>query len=82
MPLTAMSHVHDFIPGIAPTGMPLVLLHGSGGDENELVPLAADLAPESPALAVRGGIPFDGGFAFSIACRIGRSTKPMSSRVP
>jgi hypothetical protein len=44
--------------------MPLVLLHGSGGDEDELVPLAADLAPGSPILAVRGGMAFDGGFAF------------------
>jgi predicted esterase len=40
--------------------MSLVLLHGSGGDEHELVPLAADLAPASSILAVRGGIPFDG----------------------
>ena len=28
------------------------------------MPLAGDLAPGSPILAVRGGIPFDGGFAF------------------
>ena len=28
------------------------------------MPLAANLAPGSPILAVRGGIPFDGGFAF------------------
>jgi phospholipase/carboxylesterase len=41
-----------------------VLLHGSSGDERELVPLAGDLAPGSSILAVRGGIPFDAGFAF------------------
>jgi phospholipase/carboxylesterase len=65
MPLTAMSHVHDFIPGCGPAEAPLlVLLHGSGGNERELVPLAGDLTPGSPILAVRGGIRFDGGFAF------------------
>jgi phospholipase/carboxylesterase len=37
---------------------------GSGGNEHELVPFAADVAPGSPILAVRGGIPFDGGFVF------------------
>jgi phospholipase/carboxylesterase len=41
-----------------------VLLHGSSGDERELVPLAGDLAPGLPIVAVRGGIPFDAGFAF------------------
>jgi phospholipase/carboxylesterase len=59
-----MSHVHHFIPSTDPARMPLVLLHGSGGDEHELVPLAADLAPEAPILGIRGSIPFDGGFAF------------------
>lgn len=59
-----MAHIHHFIPGPDPDKPPLVLLHGSGGDEHELVPLAADLAPGSSILAVRGGIPFDGGFAF------------------
>ena len=62
--MTAMAHIHHFIPGSDPAKPPLVLLHGSGGDEHELVPLAADLAPGSPILAIRGGIPFDGGFAF------------------
>ena len=58
------SRTHQFIPGFNPTMLPLVVLHASGGDERELVPLAGDLAPGSPILAVRGGIPFDGGFAF------------------
>ena len=62
--MTAMAHIHHSIPGTDPARIPLVLLHGSGGNEHELVPLAADLAPGSPILAVRGGIPFDGGFAF------------------
>ena len=59
-----MSHVHRFSPGSNVATPPLVLLHGSGGNEHELVPLADDLAPGSPVLAVRGGIPFDDGYAF------------------
>lgn len=43
---------------------PLVLLHGSGGDEHELIPLATELAPESPILGLRGSVAFDGGYAF------------------
>ena len=62
--MTTMAHTAHFVPGTNPTRLPLVLLHGSGGNERELAPLAGDLAPGSPILAVRGGIPFDGGFAF------------------
>jgi phospholipase/carboxylesterase len=40
------------------------LLHGSGGDEHHLVPLAEKLAPGSPMLGVRGTVAIDGGFAF------------------
>jgi phospholipase/carboxylesterase len=46
------------------TGVPIVLLHGSGGDEHELIPLAAELAPGSPTLGLRGTVEIDGGFAF------------------
>jgi len=62
--MTATSHTHIFIPGTDPIRVPLVLLHGSGGDEQELVPLAADIAPGSPILGTRGTVPIDGGFAF------------------
>lgn len=58
------THVHHFIPGTDPTRAPLVLLHGSGGHEHDLVPLAEELAPGSPILGVRGTVAIDGGFAF------------------
>ena len=43
---------------------PLVLLHGSGGDEHYLVSLAEELAPGSPILGLRGIVAIDGGLAF------------------
>jgi phospholipase/carboxylesterase len=59
-----MSHAYHFIRGANPTKPPLVLLHGSGGDERELEPLAVDVAPGSPIPRGSCGIPFNGGFAF------------------
>jgi phospholipase/carboxylesterase len=35
-----LGFVHRFIPGREPTRAPLLLLHGTGGDEDDLVPLA------------------------------------------
>jgi predicted esterase len=55
---------HLPIAGTDPIKPPLVLLHRSGGDEHELVRLAADIALGSPILGIRGTVPMDGGFAF------------------
>ena len=41
-------HTHHFIAGTDPAKSPLVLLQGSGGNENDLVPLVDELAPGSP----------------------------------
>jgi phospholipase/carboxylesterase len=57
-------HTHHFIAGTDPAKSPLVLLHGSGGNEHDLGPLAEKLAPGSPVIAVRGNVAIDGGFAF------------------
>jgi phospholipase/carboxylesterase len=62
--MSMTSHSHLFIPGTEPIRPPLVLLHGFGGDEHELVPLAAGVAPGSPTLGIRGAVPFDGGCAY------------------
>jgi phospholipase/carboxylesterase len=43
---------------------PLVLLHGSGGCETSLMAFARCVAPERVAFAVRGSVPWEGGFAF------------------
>jgi phospholipase/carboxylesterase len=58
-----MPHHHRFIAVAEPSHTPLLLLHGSGGTETDMVPLAAQLAPCSMAVAVRGAVPWDGGYA-------------------
>jgi len=62
--MTDEPHVHQFIAGTSQDKTPLVLLHGFGGDERDLVPLAERLAPGSSVLAIRGTVSIDGGFAF------------------
>jgi phospholipase/carboxylesterase len=43
---------------------PLVLLHGSGGDETSLLAFARAVAPGRVAFGVRGPVAWEGGFAF------------------
>ena len=62
--MTQASHAHLFVPGNDQAKPPVVLLHGSGGNERDLLPLAEELSPGAPILAVRGAVPFDDGYAF------------------
>jgi phospholipase/carboxylesterase len=45
---------HVWLPGSG--APPLLLLHGTGGDEHDLLPLREYLAPTSPVLSVRGTV--------------------------
>ena len=54
--LTQLSHVHRFIPATSPRKPPLLLLHGTGGDENDLVPLGQAVAPGAALLSPRGKV--------------------------
>jgi phospholipase/carboxylesterase len=51
-----LSFIHRFEPGNRLEAPPLLLLHGTGGDENDLVPLGRAVAPGSPLLSVRGKV--------------------------
>jgi len=51
-----LSYHHRFEPGSDPAAPPLLLLHGTGGDENDLIPLAQKLAPGSALLSPRGDV--------------------------
>lgn len=51
-----MTFAHRWIPATAP-GLPtLLLLHGTGGDENDLIGLGGDLLPGAALLSPRGQV--------------------------
>jgi phospholipase/carboxylesterase len=51
-----LSFVHRFESGADPGGPPLLLLHGTGGDESDLLPLGRAVAPGSALLSPRGKV--------------------------
>jgi phospholipase/carboxylesterase len=51
-----LSFIHRFEPGSEPGRPPLLLLHGTGGDEGDLVPLGRAMAPGSALLSPRGKV--------------------------
>lgn len=49
-----LARPHVWLPGTGST--PLLLLHGTGGDEHDLLGLREHLAPDAPTLSVRGTV--------------------------
>jgi len=50
------SFIHRFVPAATAGRPPLLLLHGTGGDENDLLPLGEAIAPGSALLSPRGKV--------------------------
>jgi phospholipase/carboxylesterase/glyoxalase family protein len=51
-----LGFVHRYLPGEDESGPTLLLLHGTGGNEEDLVPLGETLAPNAAFLSPRGKV--------------------------
>ena len=56
MSATTQSFIHRFEPATQPGRPPILLLHGTGGNENDLIPLGQAVAPGSALLSPRGQV--------------------------
>ena len=55
-----LGFIHRYIPAADATRPPLLLLHGTGADEHDLIPLGEMLAPGAALLSPRGKVLEDG----------------------
>jgi phospholipase/carboxylesterase len=53
---TAPSFTYRHVPGTDAARPPLLLLHGTGGDENDLIPLGQMIAPGAAIVSPRGKV--------------------------
>src|ERR1700690_2131823 len=51
-----LSFIHRFERGARPASRPLFILHGTGGDEDNLLPIGKMIAPGAPLLSPRGKV--------------------------
>jgi len=54
--MSTLSFTHLYYPPAAPGAPTLLMLHGTGGNEHDLVPLASDLLPRAGILSPRGKV--------------------------
>ena len=56
MTATPLGFTHRFVPGSDPAAPPLLMLHGTGGNEDDLLPLGQSLSGGSALLSPRGQV--------------------------
>ena len=54
--MVELSHLHRFEPATLPGRPAVLLLHGTGGDENDLLLLGRTVAPGSALISPRGQV--------------------------
>jgi phospholipase/carboxylesterase len=54
--MSDLGFIHRFVPGSGATSRVLLLLHGTGGDENDLLSLGRSLDPDAALLSPRGKV--------------------------
>jgi len=67
----AGTYLHKFEAGTDPAAPPLLLLHGTGGTEHDLLPLGRTLSPGSALLSPRGNVNENGAARFFARVREG-----------
>ena len=51
-----LGFVHQYVPAKSPDARVFLLLHGTGGDESDLLPIGRELDPEAALLSPRGNV--------------------------
>jgi phospholipase/carboxylesterase len=60
-----LGFVHRYVPAVSnATDITALVLHGTGGDENDLLPLAQELLPGAAVLSPRGKVTENGALRF------------------
>ena len=60
MVATQLGFVHRFVPAQVSNATTLLLLHGTGGDETDMLSLGQSLAPDAALLSLRGKVSENG----------------------